>query len=209
MVNGFVSRYRIASGCVEICTRSSGRAEALLLLFYTLDPIAGATFCMHHSYDPDAIGLIQEHKRIGEFSREGPLRRRMKSREPIRVAADFLCDPLYFSFEPVAQIAVDQCVKLNRAEKFLARCRMEYRSLHRARMRFARANSSSAGIPWTLPVWISSTRRLISAFHAASVSGSLACKSSVSRPTSSPTLSGGHWRTSSIIWSNVIGITEH
>src|SRR5438128_3836744 len=48
-------------------------------------------------------------------------------------------------------------------------------------------------------------RRSISAFQAASVSGSLACRSSVRRPTSSPTFSGGQWRVSSTICSRVSG----
>src|SRR6266545_4240448 len=48
-------------------------------------------------------------------------------------------------------------------------------------------------------------RRPISCFQAASVSGSLACRSSVRRPTSSPTFSGGQWRVSSTICSRVSG----
>src|SRR5947207_3622784 len=48
-------------------------------------------------------------------------------------------------------------------------------------------------------------RRSISAFQAASISGSLACRSSVRRPTSSPTFSGGQWRVSSTICSRVSG----
>jgi len=161
---------------------------------------------MHHRNDPNPVRLVQKDQRVGEFAGQGALGGREKMEKPSRFAAHFADKTFDFEMETQTQIRGKVVVIFHRPDIFVVRPGMEHMGFHRRRIFRMRAATSAGGTPVTCPDSISATRRRISAVQAASVSGSLECKSSLKRPTNSPTCSGGQWRVSSRICSTVIGM---
>src|ERR1039458_5054544 len=169
-------------------------------------PVAGTPFGVHDSDNPHAIRLFQINHRVRKLAGQGALRRRTETQERSGLAADFADEPFDFVVKAAAKFRKNVGVIFDGAGIFFTRIGMKDVRLHRLRIFWMRTETSSAGMPLTLPDSISSMRRFTSVFQAASISGSLPCKSSVRRPTSSPTLSGGQCLVSSTISSSVIGM---
>jgi len=127
----------------------------------------------------------------------------MEPKEPLRLSADFLNEPVDLTVKANAQIRIYGGIIGNRIPKLRVgfgwiTCLTGQRSCGCVRGFFEWDALNFAGLN-------SSMRRSISAFQAASASGSLAWSSADRRLTNSPTFSGGQCRASSTICSNVSG----
>lgn len=163
----------------QSCRKSYGSKTMRNESAKTLLPMAGPSLCMHDCYNPDAIRLLQIYDGVWEFTRERALCGRLKTKEALWIMTDVMDQSLNFGIETRPEFSRNRGIILERLEVFLTGLRMKDYPLYRSRIRLALSKTSSAGIPRTFPVWISSRRRLTSAFQAPSVSGSPACKSLV------------------------------
>ena len=170
-------------------------------------PVTGTPFGVHDGNNPHAIRFVQINQLVRKLAGQRALGRWTETEKTSGLAANLADEPFDFIVEAAAEFWSDGGVVFNSTGIFLTRIGMKDVRFNRPRVLRMRARTFSAGMPFTLPLWISSMRRSISVFQAASISGSLACRSSVSRPTSSPTRSGGQCRVSSTISSSVIGMT--
>src|ERR1043166_7332711 len=75
------------------------------------------------------------------------LGRWMKTKKPLRIAADLAHQALHFGVKTHSQLNADDGMILDGFEVLLAGLRMKDRTLHRPRIRLAFSNTSSAGMP--------------------------------------------------------------
>jgi hypothetical protein len=80
---------------------------------------------------------------------------RTEAKEEVGLAANLVDDSFDLVVETAAQLGRYGCVILDRLGVFLSRLGMKDVGLHRPMILRIRADTSSPGMPWILPLWIS------------------------------------------------------
>src|SRR5277367_6193434 len=122
---------------------------------------------MHHGDDPKVIRQFEVNHAVRERWAEVTPGRRIKLAEHPGMSAYLLEQSFHFEEKALAQHRVNRGVIGHRLGEFSVGGGMNDRSHGRSR-REARARDSANGMPSTWPLVISATRRLVSAFQAAS-----------------------------------------
>ena len=136
-------------------------------------PVTGLPLEVHHCDDPHPLRLIQVDHRVGEDVREVPAGRRIEGPEAIGLTAHVLDHSLDFIVKASAQLWVYASVESGCLRVFLFRLGVKDMPLDRPTILPMRADTSSPGAPFTLPLSISVTRRRVSCFQASSRAGSI------------------------------------
>ena len=165
-----------------------------------VQPIAGRLLEVHHGENPEVIGFDEVDHGVGEQrTKMAPHEGRAIDAEEHGTRLDLRderVDVLVKSLAEAGRI-IGLGVVLERTRKIVVRLGMKNRAHHRPTSLRALAMTSSAGIPFTVPLSSSARRRSISRPHASSIAGSGWLNASASRRSiSSAACSRGSWRVS-------------